>query len=137
MATLPIGGLGNQQPLDESARRTSTERSQDSAATSDRAKVDSGEGGAKAPSAESTEKVQISQKAQDLLKMSELMNAARNSLDKTPDVRAERIAEVKERLRAGVYDTDGIRQELAHRLSGILGELPAEPSGPGSDTDAS
>jgi anti-sigma28 factor (negative regulator of flagellin synthesis) len=126
MATLPIGGPGNQQPLDDALRRTSTDRTQESGGTGDRQKVESGEHGAKAPAAESTEKVQISQKARDLLRMSELMNAARNSLDKTPDVRAERIAEVKERLRSGVYDTEGIRQELAHRLSGILGEIPSD-----------
>lgn len=126
MATLPIGGPGNQQPLDDALRRTSTDRTQGSGATGDRQKVGAGEDGAKAPSPDSAEKVQISQKARDLLQMSELMNVARNSLDKTPDVRAERIAEVKERLRSGVYDTEGIRQELAHRLGGILGELPDE-----------
>lgn len=133
MATRPIGGPGNQQPLDDALRRTSTDRSQGSAATNDRGDVASTTDETKV-SPTSTEKVQISQKARDLLRMSELMNAARNSLDKTPDVRAERIAEVKERLRSGVYETDGIRQELAHRLSGILGELPSATA-PESDAE--
>ena len=128
MATLPIGGPNNQS-LDDALRRTSTERSQDSRPAGERSEVTSGDEASKASATESAEKVQISQKARDLLRMSELMNAARNSIDKTPDVRAERIAEVKERLRAGVYDTDGIRQELAHRLSGVLGDLPSSTAG--------
>mgnify|MGYP006281854827 FL=1 len=125
MATLPIGGPSNQS-LDDALRRTSTDRSQGTSPADGRKEGAPADDATKANATESPEKVQISQKAQDLLRMSELMNAARNSLDETPDVRAERIAEVKERLRSGVYETDGIRQELAHRLSGILGELPSQ-----------
>ncbi|HKK70109.1 MAG TPA: flagellar biosynthesis anti-sigma factor FlgM [Candidatus Krumholzibacteria bacterium] len=128
MATHPIGGPGPQS-LNDAPTRTSTDRTDGTRSTQDPSKVPANGAEGAPAGAEATEKVQISQKARDLLRMSELMNSARNTLDKTPDVRAERIAEVKERMRAGVYETDGVRQELAHRLSGILGELPA--SGPG------
>ena len=69
------------------------------------------------------EKLQISQKAKDLLAMTDLMNATRKTLDDQPDVRAERVQEVRERLKAGVYDTKGVKDELAHRLTSILGDL--------------
>ena len=127
MATQPIGGPGPQS-LNDALRRPSTDRSSGASTSGSMGPTD-GTGDA-AAGAESTEKLQISQKAMDLLRMSELMNSARNTLEKAPDVRADRIAEVKERLRAGVYETDGVRQELAHRLSSILGDLPGTPPGP-------
>lgn len=128
MATHPIGGPGPQS-LNDALSRTSTDRPDGTRSTHDPSKAPANGAEGAPTGAEATEKVQISQRAQDLLRMSELMNSARNTLDKSPDVRAERIAEVKERMRAGVYETDGVQQELAHRLSGILGELPA--TGPG------
>ena len=78
------------------------------------------------------EKVQISRKAEDLLRMTELMGNARKVLDHEPDLRAERVREVRERLKAGVYETRGVRDELAHRLSSILGDLPYPDDEPGA-----
>ena len=51
------------------------------------------------------------------------MDRARESGQTDVELRAERIREVKHRLRAGVYETEAIRDELAERLTGILGDL--------------
>ena len=82
-----------------------------------------------APEGEAGEKVRISKAAQELLRQSELMERARQNLEGESDVRSERVQEVKERLRAGVYDTKAVRDELAHRLTSILGDLPYRGSG--------
>ncbi len=73
---------------------------------------------------DSGEKVQISKAARELLRQSELMGQARETLDSHPGIRSDRVAEVRARLEAGVYDTKAVKDELADRLTTILGDLP-------------
>lgn len=124
MATEPIG-IPSQPADPHLLRRSDTDRGGEvdrSGATREgQRRADSA---AKPESGATGEKVQISQAAQELLRTSELMNTARQKLDAQPAVRADRIREVRERLAAGVYDTRAIRDELALRLSSVLGDLP-------------
>lgn len=79
------------------------------------------------------EKVRISKAARELLRQSELMADARNTLDKESQLRADRVAEVRARMEAGVYDTKAVKDELANRLASILGDLPYQDLPKGQD----
>lgn len=72
------------------------------------------------------EKVQISSEARQLLQLKDLMDVGRKALEREPEVREEKVRQVKARLEAGVYQTQGIRDEVAHRLSSILRGLPLD-----------
>ncbi len=122
MATNPLGGLGPRQQ--DSLPGSTPERTKTAARPQDGERAD-----AKGPQttpvdAAAGEKVQISKEARDLLELTDLMSAARKSLDESPDIRADRVREVKERLKSGVYETKGIQDELAHRLASILRDAP-------------
>lgn len=123
MATHPIGGKG---PTANDPLATPRSRAEAPAGVP----ADPAKGATSAEvklGAAAGEKVQISREARRLLEMSDLMSTARKALDEAPDVRAERVQEVRSRLAAGVYQTDGIRAELAHRLTSILRDLDVEP----------
>ncbi len=111
-------------------QRPATERGQESATV--RRDSESARTSAETPAPEAVgEKLQISRQARELLRMSELMSQAREKLEESPDVREEKIRAVRERLAAGVYETQAIRDELAHRLGSVLRDLPV---GDSSDT---
>lgn len=124
MATQPIGIPGG-QPTPDPLGRSAADRAQDTQRSGASAVPLGNDPKPRGDTTGDGEKVQISRKARELLRMSELMTSARNKLDSEPDLRAERVREVKERLKAGVYETRGVRDELAHRLSSILRDLPA------------
>ena len=84
------------------------------------------------PTGEGGEKLRISKAAYELLRQSELMADARNTLDQGAQLRQDRVAEVRARLEAGVYDTKGVKDELAQRLASILGDLPYQGQSNGS-----
>ena len=125
MATQPIGVPGG-TPTPDALQRSGTDRSQESQklGSSSASRPDESRNLNDAAGGEG-EKLQISRKARELLRMSELMSTARNKLENEPDVRADKVQEVKQRLKAGVYETRAVRDELAHRLSSILGDLPS------------
>lgn len=120
MATDPIGapGLPTAQPRPKDPSKTESAARPASPETAGPETASPGVAGA--------EKLQISAKAREMLAMKDLMGSARRTLDEHPDVRAERIREVRERLQAGVYDTGAIRDELAHRLASIMKDLPLD-----------
>lgn len=113
------------QPGRDAAQRSTSDASRQ-ARRADHAGASSAESISRNPETEkdSGEKVRISQAARELLRQSELMDRARQSLSGASDVRSERVKEVKERLEAGVYETNAVRDELAERLTHILGDLP-------------
>lgn len=124
MATQPIGIPGG-PPTPDALARAVADRTQEAHKPGTSAASLGGDPKARPDAAAGEgEKLQISRKARELLRMSELMTSARDKLDSEPDVRADKVREVKERLKAGVYETRGIRDELAHRLSSILRDLP-------------
>lgn len=125
MATQPIGIPGG-APSPDALARPGADRSQESQKLGSSSAFGPDDARTRNDAATGDgEKLQISRKARELLRMSELMSSARKKLDQEPDVRADKVQEVKQRLKAGVYDTRAIRDELAHRLSSLLGDLPA------------
>lgn len=124
MATHPIGVPGG-TPTPDSLQRPANDRAREAQKTGSQVPAEKAGDGSRTDAASGEgEKLQISQKARELLRMSELMSSARNKLESEPDFRADKVREVKERMKAGVYETRAIRDELAHRLSSILGDLP-------------
>jgi hypothetical protein len=107
MATQPIPGQGPVQP---SQMRTSAQKG-DAAATpavpvdAPARSPEAAPGKAAPPS---TDRVEISPEARRLLEINE-----------------ERLRQVRQRLDAGVYQTGGVREELAHRLTPVLRGMDA------------
>lgn len=122
MSTEPVSGYSPLPQQDVKKRTAGTEGSEGASRLRDDGReTRTSETPASRPEGE---KLQISREARELLELNDLMSAAKKSLDEEPEVRAQRVAEVRERLKAGVYDTKGIRDELAHRLTSILRGLP-------------
>lgn len=72
--------------------------------------------------ASTSDRVEISEAARDLQKLDRLLRRAREVYDRLPDVRRERIEEVKTRLDQGFYDGKAVIKEAADILleSGIV-----------------
>lgn len=62
----------------------------------------------------------ISAQAHQKLAMRGLLAAGRQAVQAEPEVRADRVAAVRERLAAGFYESATIREEVAGRLAPIL-----------------
>ncbi|MDO9172636.1 MAG: flagellar biosynthesis anti-sigma factor FlgM [bacterium] len=69
------------------------------------------------------EKLEISSSAHKVADMRSLVEAGRSRIEAEPEVRADRVAEAKRRLEAGVYTTAEARQRTAEQLSPVLQDL--------------
>lgn len=69
------------------------------------------------------EKLEISSSARKVADMRSLVEAGRSRIEAEPEVRADRVAEAKRRLEAGVYTTAEARQRTAEQLSPVLQDL--------------
>ena len=49
--------------------------------------------------------------------------AGRAAADGEPDVRADRVARARERMAEGFYHSTAVREKVAGRLLGVLGEI--------------
>lgn len=71
-----------------------------------------------ASAADAGDRVELSSTAQETRELeSRLQNEVRN----LPDVREERIAEIKERIASGEYDNESVRRVIADRILTQLG----------------
>jgi negative regulator of flagellin synthesis FlgM len=61
--------------------------------------------------------VQISAEARKLAEEKKIQDMLRNA----PDVREDRIAEVKAKLESGAYDTEEVLNDVAEKLMKVLG----------------
>ncbi|MBU8922783.1 MAG: flagellar biosynthesis anti-sigma factor FlgM [Bacteroidales bacterium] len=61
--------------------------------------------------------------ASEVSETSRLVSRARIEAEKTGDVRADRVAEVKQRLADGYYDSDEVRESIASRLAAHLKQI--------------
>jgi hypothetical protein len=69
------------------------------------------------------DRAEISDQARRLEDLRRTMAAGREALSREPDVRQERLAEVRQRLAGGHYDSDEVRRSLAGRLGAVLRRL--------------
>jgi anti-sigma28 factor (negative regulator of flagellin synthesis) len=71
------------------------------------------------------ERLEISDQARKLESMRRALLAGRRAYEEAPEVRPERLAEVRARLDSGVYETQEVRQTVADRLGAVLRKLDA------------
>ena len=71
------------------------------------------------------ERLEISDRARQLESMRRTLLAGRRAYDETPEVRPERLAEVRSRLESGAYEAPEVRQTVAERLGAVLRKLDA------------
>jgi hypothetical protein len=69
------------------------------------------------------DRAEISGKAHEMLKLRETVDAARNALDSEPEVRPDRVAEVKSRLGRGYYQSPTVNGRVADRLENVLTKI--------------
>jgi hypothetical protein len=72
--------------------------------------------------ASASDRIEISEEARDLHKLNALLQRAREAYDQLPEIRRDRIAEVKARLDQGFYEGKAVIEEVADILlkSGIV-----------------
>jgi hypothetical protein len=100
---------GRQTGTDNSAK-TETEHGE-------RQKVSTGRNGTAA------QMVEISSEAIDLANRQEALQLAKEIYADLPDTRQDVVAEVKAKLAAGFYESEGVQAELTDRLTSILKRL--------------
>lgn len=76
--------------------------------------------------ARKTDASELSSAAQQLSKASTETSAVSAHLRVQPDVRQERIQEVRQKIQSGYYDTPGFRDELAKKLIKDFGWSPPQ-----------
>jgi hypothetical protein len=63
---------------------------------------------------------EISESARELVDLRTAVDTGRAALASEPETRADRVAEAKERLAAGHYQSLEVRQKTAARLQGVI-----------------
>ena len=69
--------------------------------------------------------VEISPKANRLMALRQAMESARQALAELPEVRQDRVSEVRERLDRGFYNSVEVRSRVAERLDKVARSLEA------------
>lgn len=69
------------------------------------------------------DRVEISREALKFESLEEALRAGQRAAADVPDVRADRIAQARERLATGQYDAPEVRRELAARLGHVIKTL--------------
>lgn len=82
---------------------------------------------AAAPSTEQGNRTQdqavISDNARKLMELRETMHVGHEALSASPEVRADRLAKVRERLATGFYNSLDVHQEVAGRVGAIIDKI--------------
>jgi hypothetical protein len=69
------------------------------------------------------DKAEISQKAHQLNALRMAVESGREALDQVPDVRQDRVAEVRARLNRGYYNSVEVRAQVAAKLNAVARTL--------------
>ncbi|MFH1844485.1 MAG: flagellar biosynthesis anti-sigma factor FlgM [bacterium] len=75
------------------------------------------------PGSAPADRAEISENARKLEDLSTLHKAGQRAMESVPDVRQDRIAQARERLESGYYNSDEVRQDVAGRLGAVLKKL--------------
>jgi hypothetical protein len=67
--------------------------------------------------------LEISANARKMADLRRTIDQSREALAAAPDLRQERIAQARERIQAGFYDSREVREEVAGKLSQVLRRL--------------
>ena len=75
--------------------------------------------------ARGSEQVQISEQAHKLAQMERTLESGRAALARVDDLREDRIAEARQRLSSGYYDSLEVRSRIAGRLDQVFEAMDA------------
>jgi hypothetical protein len=67
----------------------------------------------------------ISDKALRFMELHNIMQAGREALEATPELRAERLEQVRARLASGYYNSRDVYRAVAERLGAVIDEVEA------------
>ena len=69
------------------------------------------------PPPSTSDHAEISDKGREMVDLKQAVDTGRAALEREPDVRADRVAQVKERLASGFYQSAEVRDRVAGRIS--------------------
>lgn len=69
--------------------------------------------------------MEISEAAHRLVDLRQAVDTGRNALQALPDVREDKVAEVRERLHQGYYNSQEVRDKVAEKLGSVFSSLDA------------
>jgi hypothetical protein len=69
------------------------------------------------------DRAEISDTAHQLMDLRAAVDVGRSSLEGIPDVREDKISQVKERLEQGYYNSQVVQDELAGTLAKVIGKM--------------
>ena len=81
------------------------------------------EAGNKPVTGPTADRAEISGKAREMMKLREVVDVGRHALEQTPEVRQDRVAEVKSRLNRGYYKSVSVNGQVADRLEDVLNKI--------------
>lgn len=117
MGTQRVGGFQNigQRILDRFRSSPPGQEPQADRAASDRPST----GGPKITG----DRVEISGKAHEMMKLRDVVTAGREALERSPEVREDRVAEVRSRLGRGYYESPVVHERVASRLGTVMNKI--------------
>ena len=71
------------------------------------------------------ENLQISEQAHKLVQMKQTLESGRAALARVDDLREDRVAEARQRLSSGYYDSSEVRSRVAVRLDQVFEAMDA------------
>ena len=63
---------------------------------------------------------EISDKGREMVDLKQAVDVGRAALEREPEIRADRVAQVKERLASGFYQSAEVRDRVAGRISSLV-----------------
>lgn len=69
------------------------------------------------------DRAEISDTAQKLVDLRAAVDTGRAALDSLPEVREEKVAEVRQRMQDGFYQSAEVQEELSGILQGVLNKM--------------
>ena len=69
------------------------------------------------------DRAEISETAHQLMDLRAAVDVGRTALEGIPDVREDKIAQVKKRLEQGYYNSQVVQDELTSTLANVLGKM--------------
>ena len=123
MAMERVDGSGTHQPrpLDGFSRSGEVARGRDSA-RADRTGAPGAPGGPEiAP--ETADRAEISDNARKMADLKSTLEESRMAYDRSPEIRRDRVEEVKSRLASGYYESVQVKETLAARLGAVVRKM--------------
>ena len=117
MAISPIVGseLARSRVLDRFDRSSGTDEN-----STDRLQQGSAERDAGGPV---SDRLELSDNARKLDGVKRALETGMQAMSAVPDVREDRVAQAKERLASGHYDSDEVRRDVAAKLGAVMKKL--------------